>query len=364
MSEEMALEVDNNPQTSFEEKFLGVRTKITKPDTSENEIDLDLEIVDDRPPEDQRPPPKQEASETVDSSDEDEELEGYSEKVKKRINKLRYQQHEERRQREAAEKMREEAVKVAQQYANQNKQYEDVIRRGEDMLVTQIKDRATLAVEQAKSQYKAAYDEGDTDKVISTQEALITAQAELREASNHEQDMQRRQAEYQQYMQHMQQNPQFAQQQAMQQQNMMPQQPQQQAEKPEVSAKAKMWSEENPWFGDDEHKDMTALAYGVHEKLVKNEGVDPNSDEYFETIDRTMRSRFPEYFGTESNEKEERSSQAKSRSPSMVVTPASRNNGSKPRKVKLTQTQVALAKRLGLTNEQYAKQLVEDMSNG
>jgi len=356
MSEEMVAEVEENPQTSFEEKFLGVRTKITKPEPDTGE--MDLEIIDDRPQEDQRPPPKQEAS----SEDED-ELEGYSDKVKKRINKLRYQQHEERRQREAAEKMREEAVKVAQQYANQNKQYEDVIRRGEDMLVTQIKDRATLAVEQAKSQYKAAYDEGDTDKVISTQEALITAQAELREASNHEQDMQRRQAEYQQYIQQMQQNPQFAQQQAMQQQAMQ-QQMQQQPAKPEVSAKAKMWSEENPWFGNDEHKDMTALAYGVHEKLVKNEGVDPNSDEYFETIDRTMRSKFPEYFGTQSNEKEERSSQAKSRSPSMVVTPASRNNGSKPRKVKLTQTQVALAKRLGLTNEQYAKQLVEDMSHG
>lgn len=357
MSEEMVAEVEENPQTSFEEKFLGVRTKITKPEPDSG--DIDLEIVDDRPPEDQRPPPKQEASETVDSSDDDEELEGYSEKVKKRINKLRYQQHEERRQREAAEKMREEAVRVAQQYASQNKQYEDVIRRGEDMLVTQIKDRATLAVEQAKAQYKAAYDEGDTDKVISTQEALITAQAELREASNHEQDMQRRQAEYQQYIQQMQQNPQFAQQQAMQQQAM-----QQQPAKPEVSAKAKMWSEENPWFGNDEYKDMTALAYGVHEKLVKDEGVDPNSDEYFETIDRTMRSKFPEYFGTNSNEKEERSSQAKPRNPSMVVTPASRNNGSKPRKVKLTQTQVALAKRLGLTNEQYAKQLVEDMSNG
>ena len=93
MSEEMALEVEeqSTQKLLLKKNFLGVRTKITKPDTSENEIDLDLEIVDDRPPEDQRPPPKEEASETVDSSDEDEELEGYSEKVKKRINKLRYQ---------------------------------------------------------------------------------------------------------------------------------------------------------------------------------------------------------------------------------------------------------------------------------
>ena len=96
---------------------------------------------------------------------------------------------------------------------------------------------------------------------------------------------------------------------------------------------------------------MTALAYGVHERLVRDEGYDPNSDEYFETIDRTMRSKFPEYFGED---------ESPTKSPPVVTAPSSRNNGAKPRKVKLTRTQLSLAKRLGLTPEQYANQLVKE----
>ena len=95
---------------------------------------------------------------------------------------------------------------------------------------------------------------------------------------------------------------------------------------------------------------MTALAYGVHERLVRDEGYDPNSDEYFETIDRTMRSKFPEYFASTDDTK----------SPPVVTAPSSRNNGAKPRKVKLTRTQLSLAKRLGITPEQYANQLVKE----
>ena len=101
MSEEQAVE-QTDARTSFEDKFLGVRTKIkTKSDEVEEvESDLDLEVIDDRPPEDRRPPKKE-----VSSQEDEDELEGYSDKVKKRINKLKYEQHEERRQREAAEKM-------------------------------------------------------------------------------------------------------------------------------------------------------------------------------------------------------------------------------------------------------------------
>ena len=134
------------------------------------------------------------------------------------------------------------------------------------------------------------------------------------------------------------------------------QQPQQMAPKP--TEKATQWAKNNPWFGDEEHKDMTALAYGVHEKLVKNHGFDPDSEEYFQEIDRTMRAKFPEYFGEEDGQQVQTPSP--SRRSSTVVAPASRNNGAKPRKVKLTQTQVNLAKRLGLTNEQYAKQLIQE----
>ena len=98
---------------------------------------------------------------------------------------------------------------------------------------------------------------------------------------------------------------------------------------------------------------MTALAYGVHERLIRDEGYDPNSDEYFEEIDRTIRSKFPEYFG-------ESEVETTTKSPPVVTAPSSRNNGAKPRKVRLTRTQLSLAKKLGITPEQYANQLIKE----
>ena len=306
---------------STEDKFFGVKTTI-----GGEKSDVDVEVVDDRPPEDRRPP----AKEAKEEEGGDEELEGYSDKVKKRINKLRYQQHEERRQREAAEKMREEAVRVAQKYADENKKYHAIIQEGEQYLVHQIRERANLALEQAKGQYRQAYEEGNTDKVVEAQEAMMRAQSEFQSADY---QMNQINAERQRQVQ----------------------QPQPQAqEPPKPTEKAAKWAQDNPWFGQE--KDMTALAYGVHERLVRDEGYDPNSDEYFETIVRTMRSKFPEYFGDEEVSTEEPAA----KSPPVVTAPSSRNNGAKPRKVKLTRTQLSLAKRLGLTPEQYANQLVKE----
>ena len=319
---------------STEDKFFGVKTTI-----GGEKADVDVEVVDDRPPEDRRPP----AKEAKEEEGGDEELEGYSDKVKKRINKLRYQQHEERRQREAAEKMREEAVRVAQKYADENKKYHAIIQEGEQYLVHQIRERANLALEQAKGQYRQAYEEGNTDKVVEAQEAMMRAQSEFQSADY---QMNQMNAERQRFAQQPQRFPE-------------PQPPAQQPqpqvqEPPQPTEKAAKWAQDNPWCGPE--TDLTALAYGVHERLVRDEGYDPNSDEYFETIDRTMRSKFPEYFGDEEVSTEE----PVTKSPPVVTAPSSRNNGAKPRKVKLTRTQLSLAKRLGLTPEQYANQLVKE----
>jgi hypothetical protein len=317
---------------SSEDKFFGVKTTI-----GGEKADVDVEVVDDRPPEDRRPPAKEAKQE--DSGD-DEELEGYSDKVKKRINKLRYQQHEERRQREAAEKMREEAVRVAQKYADENRKYHAIIQEGEQYLVHQIRERANLALEQAKAQYRQAYEEGNTDKVVEAQEAMMRAQSEFQSADYQMNQMnaQRQRQPQQQYQPYQEPQP----------------RPQPKAqEPPQPTEKAAKWAQDNPWFGQE--KDMTALAYGVHERLVRDEGYDPNSDEYFEAIDRTMRSKFPEYFGDDASE-----GAFTTKSPPVVTAPSSRNNGAKPRKVKLTRTQLSLAKRLGLTPEQYANQLVKE----
>jgi hypothetical protein len=324
---------------SAEDKFFGVKTVIgKKPNEDKHDSDIDIEVIDDRPPEDRRPPAK-EAKEVKAEESDDDELEGYSEKVKKRINKLRYQQHEERRQREEAERLREEAIRVAQQYAEQSKQYHKIIQEGEQYLVHQIRERAAMAVDQAKNSYRQAYEEGNTDKILEAQEALINAQSEFKSADYQLNQIQHRpKQEPEEFKPAPQKQPEV-----------------QQPAKP--SPKAVMWAEQNPWFGQE--KDMTALAYGVHEKLIRDEGYDPNSDEYFEAIDRTMRSRFPDYFGEGDSGSDEQSSST-SRSPSVVVAPSSRNNGAKPRKVRLSRTQLALAKRLGLTPEQYANQLIKE----
>jgi hypothetical protein len=318
---------------STEDKFFGVKTTI-----GGEKADVDVEVVDDRPPEDRRPP----AKEAKEEEGGDEELEGYSDKVKKRINKLRYQQHEERRQRESAEKMREEAVRVAQKYADENKKYHAIIQEGEQYLVHQIRERANLALEQAKGQYRQAYEEGNTDKVVEAQEAMMRAQSEFQSADY---QMNQMNAERQRQVQQPQRFPEP-------QPAVQKPQPQVQ-EPPQPTEKAAKWAQDNQWFGQE--KDMTALAYGVHERLVRDEGYDPNSDEYFETIDRTMRSKFPEYFGGDDSEEA-----STTKSPPVVTAPSSRNNGAKPRKVKLTRTQLSLAKRLGLTPEQYANQLVKE----
>ena len=326
-------------ELSREDKFFGVTTPLQIPDPepeakAEPVEQFELEIVDDIP----KQPVKQAEKE------DDEELSDYSEKVRKRINKLKYEQHEAQRQREAAERMREEAINYAKQLAAKNQQYESLISRGEGALVNQIKARATLALDQAKSLYKEAYEAGDAQKIIDAQEKLLNAQSEFREAEKHERVLQSRQRPQQDTQQY--------QQAASQPQPAVPQ----------PSQKALEWTKRNPWFGPQGNRAMTALAYGVHETLVREEGVKPDTDEYYQKIDAAMKQRFPDYF--EKDEEVQVAPAPAQRTPSNVVAPANRNNGAKPRKIQLTATQVSLAKRLGLTPEQYAKQLLKESSNG
>jgi hypothetical protein len=249
---------------------------------------------------------------------------------------LKYEQHEERRQREAAERMREEAVQFAQQLAHKNQAYESLIQRGEGALVQQIKSKAQIALEQAKSRYKEAYEQGDAEKIIAAQESLLNAQTEFREAERYERNIQSRPK-------------------PLPQEQVVPQQTYQPVPLPQPSAKTMAWTQENPWFG--KNREMTALAYATHETLIREHGVKPDTDEYYEKINATMRLRFPDFF-------EEEAPASAPKRPSTVVAPSNRSNGAKPRKIQLTATQVSLAKRLGLTPEQYAKQLIKESSNG
>ena len=341
MSEEQ-VDVAPEEQMSSEDKFFGVKTTFVKGEQSD---DMDLEVVDDRPPEDQRP-----ASKAKSSLDDDDELQGYSEKVKKRINKLRYDQHEERRRREDAERMREEAIRVAQQLTNENQNLQQILHEGEGVLLNQSKGRAQLALQQAEMMLRQAVEEGNTERQVEAQKLLNIAQADLTGVSRQMGDYQKRQPR----------RPQQEQYQPQAQPQTQPQQVQEAQDVRKPSSKAMAWAENNSWFQSEDHTEMTAYAYGVHEKMIRQEGIDPESDEYYEELDKRVQSRFPEYFGEVDSGSTGEPVSSTSRSPSVVVAPSSRNNGAKPRKVRLSRTQVALAKRLGLTVEQYANQLLKE----
>ena len=316
---------------SEEDRFFGVRTKIggQQEEPVEEAADEAVEAV----------------SEAEDGELTDDELTGYSKRVQKRINKLKYDSHEERRKRDSALAERDEAYRVAQQIAEKNREYESLIGRGEQALIGQIKERSALAVEQAKEQYRQAYEEGNTDNVVDAQQALSKATTELTEADRYAQNAANQQAQQQQYEQAW----------AAQQQQQFPQprqQPQQPKQPKQPDPETQEWAAGNPWFMASGHEAMTSLAYGKHAELV-NQGVKPNSSEYFRQIDETVRKAFPDYDWQVGDSQQERASTASQ--PSMVVAPTTRNNGAKPRTVKLSPSQRSLAKRLGLTDEQYAK---------
>ena len=321
----------------LEERFFGVRTTIDKGSKSlekkSDDDEIELEIVDDRPQEDRRPAKAKAAEDQPD----DEELSGYSEKVQKRINKLKYEQHEERRQREAAEKVRDEAVAITQQLHTRNQEMESVISRGESALVAQIKQKAALALQSAKDSYKKAYEEGDTDNVVSSQEALYKAQAEMAEAEKYERNLAVQAAK-----------PQV--------QQPAPQQP---PPPPQVDPEAKAWADKNTWFMDPSHRRMTATAYGLHEEAVLDRKIKPNTSDYFEFIDSGMREAYPKFDWQDSDFDGANATPTASQA-STVVAPSNRNNGAKPRKLELSPSQVSLAKKLGITNEQYARQFYKE----
>jgi len=339
---------DEIGRMSEEDKFLGVRTTIEPPsDTSASaQVDeIDVEVVDDRPEDDQRP-----AGEAASSDDDmatDEEISNYGGRAQKRIKKLKWEFHEERRAKEASDRLAGEAVNYTQNLQTENQRLLKLVQDSQSALNQHSQYGADAALSIAEANFKQAHESGESDQIIQAQKALTNAQlaqssapaVSTRVTETWKQNVlsdQRQQAQEQ------------AQQQAAPQES-------------PASGAAIQWQEDNPWFGDDE--EMTSLAYGVHEKLVKREGIDPETQEYYESIDKRMREKFPEYFGVNDAGSSESVvvESATRRRTSPVVAPAMRNNGAAPRKVTLTSTQVALAKRLGITPQQYASQLIKEM---
>ncbi len=298
-----------------------------KDDEVLDEPGLEVDVVDDTPEEDRgRIPPEARSEE-----DHEQELTSVSQNVQKRIKKLKYDFHEERRSKEASSRMRDEAVVYAQKLHKENEKLRELVNRGEQVLVDEVKSRTEKELEAARLQLKRAHEEGDPDSMVSAQELLAKAAYDSQKA--------------QEYI------PAPAPEKA----------PEYQPRQAQPDAKAAKWARENPWFRTD--KEMTAVALAVHEDLV-TQGVDTKSDNYYQAIDNRVRERFPEKFGGDDQEVEISDDPAlrsdeNRRKPSTVVAPARRTTGAKPRKVQLTKTQVALAKRLGISPESYAKQLLK-----
>jgi len=294
--------------------------------------DIDLEIEDDTPPEDKgkEPLPKEKVEEL-----ENDTLEDYSERVKQRMAQLKKVWHDERRAKESADRERQEAIRYAQQITEENKKLKTTLSSGESTYIETLKNGLESELALAKESYRKAYDTGETDSIIEAQQKMNDAQFRLSQAKQYEPRFKNALQEPE--------NPVYIQ------QNEQP------SFKPD--SKAMAWQEKNDWFGKDE--EMTSLALGLHEKLVRS-GISPTSDEYYRRIDSTMQKRFPENFGDATLDEDQPAQRTK---PSTVVAPATRSTA--PKKVRLTKTQVALAKKFGLTPEQYARETLKlENANG
>ena len=312
---EFKIEVEGN-KAEFMDKEPEV--VVEKKQVKEDE-DLEINIVDDTPAKDRgrkASDPPEEVS--------DEELEQYSERVRKRIQHFSKGYHDERRAKEQALRERQELEAYAQKLVEENKSLKGNFSKSQEALLEQAKRVANTEFEQAKVKYKEAYESGDADKVLEAQEELTTARFKVEKVNNFKP--------------------------APLQEEETSVQTQSTAPQASYDEKAESWRQDNAWFGSDE--EMTAFALGLHQKLVKS-GVDPRSDEYYERINSRMRQVFPESFG-EAEEPE-----TKTVRKSNVVAPATRSVA--PKKITLTQTQVALAKRLGVPLTEYAKKVAEEM---
>lgn len=263
-----------------------------------------------------------------DSGDEDDEREQYSKRVQKRIDKLKYEYHEEKRKAEEANRMREEAINYTQHMQSELQRLRQQVEQGEGILYQQAEGRLDAQISNAKAKLRAAHETADPDAIVEAQTELSNLVAEKARIETYKPRKR---------------SPEQNQQQQYYQQPQQPQQPQPQ-QRTQPSERALKWKEKNDWFGNDQK--MTAVAYAVHADVIQK-GVQPDSEEYYRQIDQEMRKVFPQHFGNSEGKADN------------VVAAPTRQQGKKPRTVRLTQTQLNFCKRLGISPEQYAKEMLK-----
>ena len=311
------------------------RETIKKGSTKEKDTiqtgEVEIEVEDDTPPAD-RGRKSSEAPEKVT----DEELDKYSDKVKKRIQHFSKGYHDERRAKEEAQREYGAMEDYARKLVEENQQLKTRSDQNHNALIESAKKQVQSEVAVAQHQYKQAHEAGETDAIIEAQKLLNNAQIRAAQVSN----MQPKAVGQVRGALQPQQNNVQSQESAPRMQF-------------EHDKKASGWADKNTWFGNGPEGDpeMTSFAFGLHTKLV-NEGVNPQSDKYYERIDARMREIFPDQFDDgidDSGEPRKKSS--------TVVAPATRSIA--PKKIRLTESQQTIAKRLGVPLKQYAEQVAE-----
>ena len=303
-----------------------------KPETESSE-EFEIEIENDVPPQDRN---RKAVDPEVVEALEEENLEKFNNDQNAALKEAKKVWHQERREKEAAIREQHEAINLAKKALAENKMLKERLHNGESVYVDTVKSAALSELESAKQDFKSAYESGDADKLLEAQERMTNAKFRMDKAENYQ--------------------PQFKK--ASQEEQFDVQIPQPQVNAPDRKAVA--WQKQNDWFGSDE--EMTSLALGLHEKLVRN-GIPAGSDDYYESIDKTMRKRFPENFEGEQEVETDEPAKVNRPKASTVVAPATRSTS--PKKIRISKTQVALAKKLGLTPEQYARELTKlEAQNG
>jgi hypothetical protein len=301
-------------------------------DLPEDTLDIELEIEDDTPEKDKgKEPIPKEMVDKFDAADDEDQLDEKAQALRLKQYKKVY--HDERRAKEAAFREQQEAVELAKRVMEENKKLRAQYSAGEKTYIETVQSQADLQVQVAQRAYKEALESGDPDRIVAAQTELNDAGYKVQKAKDfrpstlqaEENDVQMQQVEQQ---------------------------------RPKIDPKTQSWLEHNPWYGTK--KAMSSYAVGIHEELLDEYGQTVvGTDQYFKRIDRTMREKFPEYFDTleDAEPKEEVQKPTPKAKPSTVVAPATRSTASK--QVKLKTSQQAIAKKLGLTPEQYARELMK-----
>jgi hypothetical protein len=323
---------ENNEFAMQEFKFPHELEEDKNVSVSAEEDRIEIEIDDDTPEQDRgvKPMPK----EIVQKLEED-ELDKYSAEAKEKLAQLKKVWHDERREKEAALREQQEAVRVAQQLLNENKKLKHAYSTGEREYISTVQGAVELQLEVAKRNYKESLETGDSERIAEAQLKMNEASFRSQQAKNFRPT-------------------------ALQEDENEVQIPQMQQKAVTPDAKTQEWTEKNPWFGAK--KSMTAYALGLHEELIDEYGTNyAGTDQYFHRIDKEMRKVFSGYFDdSEPQTKvdvEEESKPSQKSKPSTVVASATRSTSSK--QIRLKPSQIALARKLGLSPEQYARELIK-----